>query len=39
VFGDPKVRIVTLKRRSKNIVRMLWPRPDGMVRSQGPAGA
>jgi hypothetical protein len=39
IFGDPKARIIPLKRRSKNDVRLLWSDPDGLVRPQGPPGA
>ncbi len=31
VFRDPKVRIITLGRRSKNTPRRLWPATQGLV--------
>ena len=39
IFGDPKARVITLRRRSKNDVRVLWSGPDGLVRPQGPSRA
>src|SRR6266571_5583410 len=39
IFGDPKARVITLKRRSKkNGMRVLRSRADGLVRPQGPPG-
>jgi len=35
IFGDPKALVIGLKRRSKNGVRLLRSRPDGLVRPQG----
>jgi len=37
VFGDPKARVVTLVRREKNSLRVLWPHAVGLVRPQAPA--
>jgi hypothetical protein len=31
IFGDPKARIIALKRRSKNDVRVLWSGANGLV--------
>ena len=35
VFGDPKARIVTLVRRGKNGLGVLWSYEVGLVRPQG----
>ncbi len=39
VFGDPKARVVTLVRRGKNRLRVLWPDAVRLVRPQAPAGS
>ena len=36
IFGDPKARVITLKRRSKNGLRLLRSYPEGVVRPEGP---
>ena len=39
IFGDPQARMITLVRRSKNALRLLWARAVGLVRPTSSLGS